>query len=873
MELTLDQALQKGVEAHKAGKAQEADQYYTAILKANPKHPDANHNMGVLAVGVGKVETALPFFKTALEINPNIAQFWLSYIDALIKLDCIADAKAVFDQAKSNGAKGDDFYKLEKRLKNVAKIQSNQTNEEMLKKAVDLRENGKYDEAIDLLLHHKMQSPTDPNLIALLSHCYLLNDNLEQAKVYLEAAKEINPNIASVGWNETRLLLKQKKVNEALAVSGKTNRLFPDDVEGMGVLGSCLRANGEYDEGLKALNRAISINPNYAEALISRGLIYLEKQDKTNALKDLQKAHELKPHIKQIWELLISLIVETKNYSKAIYFLINMIEVDPGYEKIYPLLAVCNQEADDPALAKISFEKILEVRPNDPVNILNLGRALQREGKNEEAVKCFKKVLKIKPDYVEAYNNLGNALKERGKLEEAIKAYNKALSIKPDYATAYNNMGNALKEEGKVEEAIEAYSKALSIKPDYAVAYNNMGTALQDQGKTDEAIIAYKEAILINSDYADAYNNIGTSFQELGKLNKAKEAYYKALSLKPDFTETHRNLSAICKYSNKNLQFIQVKKLLDVNGINDENRCNLNFAIAKMYEDIGDLKKAFYHLTEGNALRKKLLDYSIDQDVKLFSRLRTEQSLLQKYSLIKRKKILTEPIPIFIVGMPRSGTTLVEQIISSHSKVTGAGELNYVAKYGAPIALGTIEPHKEAILEFREKYLSELTKLSQQQSFIIDKMPHNFLYVPLICVAFPEAKIVHIKRNTAATCWSNYKQYFTNKGLDFCYDLNDVVKYYELYRNLMEFWQSQYGDRIYNLNYENLTTDQENQTRKLIKHIGLSWEEACLSPHKNKRSVKTASQQQVRQKVYKGSSEAWRKYEPYLNGAFDNLPS
>jgi hypothetical protein len=152
-------------------------------------------------------------------------------------------------------------------------------------------------------------------------------------------------------------------------------------------------------------------------------------------------------------------------------------------------------------------------------------------------------------------------------------------------------------------------------------------------------------------------------------------------------------------------------------------------------------------------------------------------------------------------------------------------------------------------------------------------MPQNFYFVPLICAAFPKAKIVHVQRNAAATCWSNFKQYFEIHGLGYCYDLKDLVAYYHLYKDLMKLWQSKYSDRIYNLNYESLTTDQENQTRELIKHLNLVWEEACLSPHQNKRSVRTASQQQVRQKVYTGSSEAWHKYEPYLNGAFDSLKS
>ena len=175
--------------------------------------------------------------------------------------------------------------------------------------------------------------------------------------------------------------------------------------------------------------------------------------------------------------------------------------------------------------------------------------------------------------------------------------------------------------------------------------------------------------------------------------------------------------------------------------------------------------------------------------------------------------------------------------------------------------------------DFRKKYLFELSKVSNGESFVTDKMPQNFCFIPLICAAFPEAKIVHVQRNAAATCWSNFKQYFVKNGLRYCYDLKDVVDYYKLYDGLMKHWQTIYSERIYNLNYEKLTTDQESQTRKLIDHLELTWEEVCLSPHKNKRSVRTASQQQVRQKVYTGSSEAWRKYEPYLNGVFDDLPS
>ena len=489
-ELTIDQALQQGVEAHKAGQVHEADRLYTAILKVQPKHPDANHNMGVLAVGVGKVEQALPFFKTALEANPAKAQFWLSYIDALIKLDQLADAKAVLDQAKSKGAKGDGFDKLEQRLKEAKKeyssddirIQTLDTNHSStLDIAVQLRETGKFNQAIDLLKDKINQSTEDVDMFAMLSHCYLLADQVDLAKLYLDRATTIAPDNASVGWNTARLALKEQKLSEALNIATDTSQRFPDDVEGMGVLGACLRAKSKADESLKVLNRAIEQNPNYAEALINRGLIRLSQENKPEALADLELAHRLKPHIRQIWELVVGLKVEAQEYSGAILLLINMIEIDPEDEKLLATLALCHQHLKD----------------------------------FNSAIEAYNKALVIKPDYAEAYINLGSALKEQGKLEEAIEAYNKALAIKPGHAEAYYNMGITLQEQGKLEEAIEAYNKALAIKPDYAQAYNDMGNALQEQGKLEEAIEAYNKALAIKPDYAEVWNNIVFPLQSM----------------------------------------------------------------------------------------------------------------------------------------------------------------------------------------------------------------------------------------------------------------------------------------------------------------------------------------------------------------------
>jgi tetratricopeptide (TPR) repeat protein len=671
-ELTIDQALQQGVEAHKAGQVQEADRLYTAILKAQPKHPDANHNMGVLAVGVSKIEQALPFFKTALEANPATAQFWLSYIDALIKLGKLADAKAVLDQARSKGAKGDGFDKLEQRLKEA------------------------------------VQKPMAASKIA-------------------------------------------------------------------------------------------------AEP----------QQDQLQSVINLYSQGQLQQALRQA-------------------------------------------------------ETLVQQFPQSAILFNIQGAALKGLGQLGLSVEAYNKALAIKPDYAEAYYNMGNALKDQGKLEEAIEAYNKALAIKPDYAEAYNNMGVTLKDQGKLEEAIEAYSKALAIKPDYAEAHNNMGLALKDQGKLEEAIEAYNKALAIKPDSAEAYYNMGNALKDQGKLEEAIEAYNKALAIKPDYAEAHRHLSILTKYTSDTAQICEVEALLQQDDLGDSDRCNLLYTNAKMQEDLGNLSAAYASYVAGGGLRQKLLKYEFVQDEHLFGRIKRTAPKFKDVAL----NVASEPIkhtPIFILGMPRSGTTLVEQIVSSHTEVTGAGELSYVSQFGAKLVAGLTTPTLEAVSEFRERYLTELAKRAEGQAFATDKMPQNFRYIALICAAFPEAKIVHVQRNAEATCWSNFKHYFASKGLGYSYNLSDTVKYYGLYKELMHFWSQSYSDRIYNLDYDKLTEDQEPETRYLIECLGLKWEDACLAPQNNKRAVRTASQQQVRQKVYKGSSQAWRKYEPFLDGVFDEL--
>ena len=705
MELTIEQALQQGIAAHKEGKLQDAERLYRSILQSQPGHPDANHNLGVLAVSVNKTDTALPLFKSALEANPKIEQFWLSYIDALIKEKQFDNAKQVIRQAKTEGVGRDRLNSLESQLTLINKRET----------AGSL-------------------SPSQEQLSNLLE--YYENGHLDDA--------------------------------EKLAIS--FTQEFPKHQFAWKVLGAVLGATGRTSEAVDANQTAVALSPGDAGA------------------------HS------------------------------------------------------------------------------NLGNMLRELGRLDEAEAICAQAIALKPDLAEAHNNLGGTLQELGRLDEAEASFTQAIAVKPDYAEAHSNLGITLQELGRLDEAEASYNQAIALKPDYAEAHNNLGSTLKALGRLDEAEASYNQAIALKPDSAVAHSNLGNVLRELGRADEALANYNQAIALKPDYVEAHRYLTLIKTYEVQDEQYSKMEELYLDENLSEEQRCHINFGLAKVCEDLGNFEQAFAHYTEGNGLRKKLLNYDINQDVELFKQLKSSYPKIEK-NLLELDTLSKNLMPIFIIGMPRSGTTLVEQIISSHLQVTGAGELNFAKQFGAAIATGITEVNNQSLLDFRHNYLSKLQNVSNGNLIVTDKMPQNFRYIGLLAAAFPEAKIIHVKRNPAAVCWANYKRYFVSKNIGYCYAIDDVISYYKLYENLMGFWINTLNNGIYKLDYELLTVNQESETRQLIDYLDLNWDEKCLSPQNNKRNVATASNVQIRKKVYRGSSEQWKKYQPFLNGAFDSLLS
>ena len=573
-----------------------------------------------------------------------------------------------------------------------------------------------------------------------------------------------------------------------------------------------------------------------------------------------------------LYNILGAIQAGLKQYDAAISSYGKAIKLKPNYAEAHNNLGNALINRGDPGRAIDSYKRAIKIKPDYAEAHNNIGNALKEKGDLGTAIVNYRLALSIDPNYVLAHYNMGAALRQQGDLDMALDSYGRAIKIKPDYAEAHYNMGVILKVKGNAVAALDSYRQAIKIKPNYAEAHNNMGNVLMDDGDLSAAIDSFSQAIKIRPNYAEPYKNMGAALMDQGDLDAATHCFKSAIKIKPDYADAHRNLSNITKYTPQHAHLSELEKLHQSDSLTDTDRCKLSFALAKAYEDIGEFGQAFSYFTAGNALRKFFLGYSIEQDQNLFFKLREEQPSMLRNAL-KLEAGDKGFAPVFILGMPRSGTTLVEQIISSHSDVTAAGELSDISRYGALLAQGESEVTSEALLQFRQSYLRELIKRSDGARFITDKMPLNFRYIALICAAFPEAKIIHVQRDATATCWSNYKNYFAAKGLGYCYDLSDLSIYYKLYMDLMSFWQTAYGTQIYTLDYEKLTTDQDVETRSLIEYTGLEWEDACLYPQKNNRAVRTASQQQVRKKIYQDSSKKWLKYQRFINGAFDGLDS
>lgn len=521
-------------------------------------------------------------------------------------------------------------------------------------------------------------------------------------------------------------------------------------------------------------------------------------------------------------------------------------------------------------------EALIKKSPNVPLLYNIRGVCYQTIRELGNAIDDFSQATILKSDYAEAYCNLGVTYQEKGDLVSAVNAYKNAIDNDNNYPTAHNNLGKIFLASGEIDSSIKHLECAITLKSDFADAHNNLGSAFLRINKLNDAIKSYKKAIALKPDFAVANNNLGIAYLRTGDPKLASKFFENAITITPGYATAHHNLSGVKVYKEKDKQVSLIESLLIENNLSQKERIYLNFALAKAYEDLGNHEELFKHLNEGNRIRKKEMSNSIadseehNELIKLFF----NSNNINNIKLTYRDSL---PIrPIFIVGMPRSGTSLVEQIISSHHEVYGAGEVNNFHNIIMPI----IEKHavnenynlkNDEFALIRKQYSNSLERFYANEKVITDKWILNFKTLGFILSAFPESKIVHLKRDARATCWSIYKHYFSDEGNRWAYDYQDLARFYKSYVGLMDYWHNLFPGKIYDISYEDLTSNQEKETRNLLKYCDLDWDENCLNFYTNTRAVKTASAVQVRNKMYQGSSDVWRQYSEHLKPLLDAL--
>jgi len=477
------------------------------------------------------------------------------------------------------------------------------------------------------------------------------------------------------------------------------------------------------------------------------------------------------------------------------------------------------------------------------------------------------------------HNLKGSSLSNQNRLEESLKSFNLALESAKKPEVILNNIGVNEIKLNRLEDAVQTFYQAINLNSSYAEAHFNLAQTLRKLKRTEEAILSYDKAIQINPEYAKAFLYKALALKNLGNFKESTSACKQALSIQPDYGIAHRLLTSMSTYSEKNEPHVkQMESEFRKELLGSEDRIQLAFGLGKAYEDLKEYKKAFSKFEEGNRLYRNTISYSTESRIRLFSQFKENfnKEFFDSYATLSSQGDKM----IFVIGMPRSGTSLVEQILSSHSLVYGAGELRYLKEtvdnslFGIdgvsfPKNIKIHDPNSFDILGL--KYLKLISDLGKDDGrFVVDKMPYNFMHVGVIHRSLPNAKIILCEREPLDNCFSIYKQKFGIGNL-FAYSLKEVGEYFNLYKDLISHWESVLPKKMFRVGYEDLIANQEKVSRKMIDFCQLDWEEECLNFYSNKREVNTASAVQVRKPIYKTSVKLWEKYKNNLNPLIKEL--
>lgn len=638
-------------------------------------------------------------------------------------------------------------------------------------------------------------------------------------------------------------MINQGRMEDAIGMCRAAVESNPRDVNMMALLGATLVKARHHEEAEKSLREAIRLAPNFA-----------------------------KPH-----EDLGRLLLALGRAKEAAETLENAVRLDPELEEAWFTLGKARAALGEGKRADEAFEQSFELNPVRKK--LALAAEHQKEGRKKQAENMYRDVLREQPDNVDALRMLGNISMGAGRIYEAERLFRRATTYAPDFVQAVVDLGRALKEQGRLEEAIETFRRAIELEPNAVGAHFLLASALSTGAQTYEAVESYKNVLELRPRHSGAKLGLGHVLKTVGRQQDAIDAYRDCIRLRPDQGEVYWSLANLKTYQLSDEDIREMESRIENSDLTEQSRVNFLFALAKAWEDRNDYERAWRYYAEGNSRNRLLENYDPvrtevmnDEVVEVF-----DHQLLERCAGAGHPA----PDPIFVVGLPRSGSTLIEQILASHSMVEGTSELPYIGKVATSLnrnrADGVNYPH--AIRELGSEHFKALGEDYLQMARIhrtlgrprfIDKMPNNFPTVGFMRLILPNAKIIDARRYPLDSCVSCYRQLFA-QGQSFTYDLTDIGEYFLQYQRMMDYWHEALPGQVLTVQYEEVVTDFENQVRRMLEFCELPFEDNCLKFFETDRPVRTASSEQVRQPIHTRAVHHWRNYEAHLGELIEVL--